>query len=602
MSMKENALYSGLNRGGCSLMGEDVTPTLISGVSKQFGTTQDKLNVMVLNDQGGAVMNTSEDIAGALRAQEHGHQPIVYGISAYESNGMKSPNPHSGIYEADTTRTLDNNGGNPACNQGGMIVLEGNGSRPSHKGDGYAESEVSYTLNAVEQHAVCLENHPADSRVKIVKMVCVRRCPGVWVLGGGNVPMVMENAVCIGNGQTAQTRISDKVGALNCMHDQQAVMQGISGDVAGTLDASYYKGCGERQGVEREVVAYARQAIGEYKKSNYVSTLTQRDYKDATDLVVCVGNGRLAQARISDKVGALNCMHDQQAILISTKGNDNAETRNQILRLLQETYGEKTIFKWGIAILERLQQTDILQQGVHESGIQSETENWQKLDDSALPRPSVVTEWLLRDMWQREECGCSPQGRKSTEQRFEQSDESMPELSQQNSQTCKDLFDMWEKGKRLGVLRQTLSEIQEVWQSFNGKGQSVHGCSIVRRLTPLEAERLQGYPDHWTDIGEWTDSKGKKHKDADSPRYKALGNSIALPFWEWMAKRMAQYLPEGATMASLFSGIGGFELVFARAGVKPIWNSEIESFPEAVTTVHFGDDERGIKGDYERYL
>ena len=79
----------------------------------------------------------------------------VYGISAYESNAMKSSNPNSGIYKADTTRTLDNNGGNPACNQGGMIVLEGNGSRPSHKGDGYSESDVSYTLNATEHHAVC---------------------------------------------------------------------------------------------------------------------------------------------------------------------------------------------------------------------------------------------------------------------------------------------------------------------------------------------------------------------------------------------------------------------------------------------------------------
>lgn len=82
-------------------------------------------------------------------------QNKVYGISAYESNAMKSANPNSGIYEADTSRTLDNNGGNPACNQGGMIVLEGNGSRPSHKGDGYSESEVSYTLNSVEQHGVC---------------------------------------------------------------------------------------------------------------------------------------------------------------------------------------------------------------------------------------------------------------------------------------------------------------------------------------------------------------------------------------------------------------------------------------------------------------
>ena len=71
---------------------------------------------------------------------------------------------------------------------------------------------------------------------------------------------------------------------------------------------------------------------------------------------------------------------------------------------------------------------------------------------------------------------------------------------------------------------------------------------VVRRLTPMECERLQGFPDGWTDIGEWTDEKGKKHKDADSPRYKALGNSIALPFWDWMLRRMARYLPEDATL------------------------------------------------------
>jgi hypothetical protein len=78
----------------------------------------------------------------------------VYGICSDNSNSMKSSNPYSGIYKAETTRTLDLNGGNPACNQGGMIVLEGNGSRDSHKGDGYKQSDTMYTLNTVEQHGV----------------------------------------------------------------------------------------------------------------------------------------------------------------------------------------------------------------------------------------------------------------------------------------------------------------------------------------------------------------------------------------------------------------------------------------------------------------
>ena len=115
---------------------------------------------------------------------------------------------------------------------------------------------------------------------------------------------------------------------------------------------------------------------------------------------------------------------------------------------------------------------------------------------------------------------------------------------------------------------------------------------VVRRLTPMECERLQGFPDHWTDIGEWIDEKGKKHKDADSPRYKALGNSIALPFWEWMLRRMARYLPEDATLGSLFDGIAGFPLIWERIHGRGTarWASEIEQFPIAVTKKWFGEE------------
>ena len=114
---------------------------------------------------------------------------------------------------------------------------------------------------------------------------------------------------------------------------------------------------------------------------------------------------------------------------------------------------------------------------------------------------------------------------------------------------------------------------------------------IVRRLTPTECERLQGYPDGWTDIGEWTDTKGKKHKPADSPRYKALGNSIALPQWFWIAQKMKSYMGDGAKLGSLFDGIGGFPLVWETTyGIGTArWASEIEEFPIAVTKKHFSE-------------
>ena len=120
----------------------------------------------------------------------------------------------------------------------------------------------------------------------------------------------------------------------------------------------------------------------------------------------------------------------------------------------------------------------------------------------------------------------------------------------------------------------------------------VYGNCAVRRLTPLECERLQGYPDGWTDIGDWTDSKGKKHKAADTPRYKALGNSIALPFWLWLLRRISAQYERPATLGSLFDGIGGFPLCWERCnGPKTArWASEIEEFPMAVTKLRFGEE------------
>ena len=149
---------------------------------------------------------------------------MAYGISGYESNAMKSSNPHSGIYEADTTRTLDLNGGNPACNQGGMmvvegfdahniaktgeqcqtltsgrndthnipcVVLEGNGQRDSHKGDGYKESDKMYTLNTVEQHAVCYSQDTYDKYTENNKCASLKASGGSY--GGGSEAIAIQN-------------------------------------------------------------------------------------------------------------------------------------------------------------------------------------------------------------------------------------------------------------------------------------------------------------------------------------------------------------------------------------------------------------------------
>lgn len=104
----------------------------------------------------------------------------------------------------------------------------------------------------------------------------------------------------------------------------------------------------------------------------------------------------------------------------------------------------------------------------------------------------------------------------------------------------------------------------------------------IRRITPLECERLQGFPDGWTDIGEWTDSRGRTRKSTDALRYKALGNSIATPFWKWLLERIYKQLQADGypcTLGSLFDGIGGFPLCWPG---ETLWVSEIDEFCQAV--------------------
>lgn len=167
---------------------------------------------------------------------------------------------------------------------------------------------------------------------------------------------------------------------------------------------------------------------------------------------------------------------------------------------------------------------------------------------------------------------------------------------------------------------------------------------IVRRLSPLECERLQGYPDGWTLIGEprevevkdkassyrlvvtddgdleieeikspfktthkeikyyYIGADGKEHECNDSARYKALGNSIALPQWKWIVERMQPYLREGATLGSLFDGVSGFPLSWERTYGKGTarWSSEIEEFPIAVASVRMGVDGTS-EGDWDKF-
>lgn len=147
---------------------------------------------IVLNDQGGACMDVSEDVTGTLRAQEHGHPPCVVEAAGFCTE--HSANARSIGYEEERSPTL----------RAGVVPA-----------------------------AIALENHPMDSRVKIAEDGKVQTLPTRMGTGGGNVPLLMEPEVeepgtpvtlkirsgCEGGGKGAIWQ-EDKSATLGCNNDQ----------------------------------------------------------------------------------------------------------------------------------------------------------------------------------------------------------------------------------------------------------------------------------------------------------------------------------------------------------------------------------------------
>ena len=418
----------------------------------------------IASREGGHVY---ENVSGTLRANAGDNQmATAYGISPYDSNAMKSSNPHSGIYEADTSRTLDLNGGNPSCNQGGIAIVEEvpytlkirSGCEGGGKG-ALVQKDKSATLACnndqyLFQPVYSVENHPAVSRVDIDESGKVQTLTSRMGTGGGNVPMVMQ---CYSKSKRAQSATDNETW--------------VESDTANTLNAF---------------------DVGDVR---------------TTEAIVCVADHPTPKADTKGVCFALRSV-DYKAPMCAVYALDRASF-NQ---------GENAKFDFEVS----------------DKGVNSPL---------VAKGPSAVCYGINGD-----KAGT---------------------LDASYYKGC---------GMRSGMERDVIAV-------------PVKTRYIVRRLTPLECERLQGYPDGWTDIGEWVDSKGKVRQTSDAARYKALGNSIALPPGKWVLKRLCACYERDATMASLFDGIGGFPYIWEQLNGKGacLWASEVEEFCIAVTKVRIGE-------------
>ena len=408
-------------------------------VSVTLSTSQNQAIVAYgIDQQGGkGMVGYGINVSPTLAAESHGTpHAVCYGISAYDSNAMKSDNPHSGIYVAETTRTLDLNGGNPACNQGGMMVVAFTQNEREEVRDLGDKSSSLSAEPGTHQQTYVLENHPNDSRIKICEDDTFQTLSGRMGTNGNNTPMVMNVSSNWDGSQISPTLTANNANGAQRMPD----------------------------------------------KENFNAVL---DYNQAT-------NG-FDSYNLQDTGNVGRC-------LSAAGGGLN----------------EHTPCVYGVDTYNQTQSEE-----------QAKTLNSAATDSDHIP--------------------CTYKG----------------DTNMSNN-------------------------------------------AVVRRLTPRECERLQGMPDGWCDIGEWVDENGKKHKDADAPKYKALGNGIALPYWQWLAYRVTDQLKadgvENPTLFSMFDGIGSFCLAFKRAGCEPVAVSEIEPYPIAVCKKHFGDEDLGIEGDVEKYL
>lgn len=242
---------------------------------------------------------------------------------------------------------------------------------------------------------------------------------------------------------------------------------------------------------------FTRQAISEFITGGVASTLMERQYKSPDDLVVEESEG----------------------------GDDYTTSRDTILQVLQKAYGEEAVLQWGTGMLELLQQTGVLQHGLSESEFSPEGRGRKELECYAQLCSSTKGRELLRKMRENRENRCASCGYEPAKQSPGKFDEALPELSSKNAQDAEDLLTMWGSGERLGLLRQALHSIQEIRRPSKNGLSSISGRTqmkrkyIVRRLTPLETCRLQGFPDWWEDGA----------NGSDAARYKMYGNAIALP-------------------------------------------------------------------------
>ena len=455
----------------------------------------------------------------------------VYGISSYESNAMKSDNPHSGIYEAETARTLDGNGGNPACNQGGMLVYDsrGNGDGttvPTMTGD-HQNRVTDYTAIVLHESA----GEYAENASIALRSSDYKHPPVTWWDGRDTVQTITANL--------ANQRMPDK-GSLNAFVDFR---NGKESGINGTLQAKESGG----------------------SSVNYNNTVRENECVRRLTPLECE---RLQGFPSELKLDVSKMTKDEYIAYNILEGNIIVDAEaGKVFR----TRGP------GGVKLEKPQEM---------SGSDCHGYLVVKISDGT----TKMTCRVHRIIWISKH-GVIPDGYCIDHVNSNKKDNRISNLqllTPQENSTKASIDGLYATGEDNGATKLSPDLWDEIAYLHHCEGKTMRQLAEVYGISKSRIQQIVKEVG-WTDIGDWTDDKGKKHKTTDSNRYKAIGNSIALPFWKYLLKRISAEYERDATMASLFDGIGAFPLIWEQINGKGSckWISEIEPFCCALTEKRF---------------
>jgi site-specific DNA-cytosine methylase len=218
------------------------------------------------------------------------------------------------------------------------------------------------------------------------------------------------------------------------------------------------------------------------------------------------------------------------------------------LHFLRQEVGEEDFAQWGLGVLDSFQRKEVLRSsllgngdGQEEDVAESEAE--RELVSGSSKGKNYLPERRMSEVRQAGRERRTPQGWKLSQQLSRELGAYLQKLPHERAPKKAFLLDLWKASEGLRVLRDALPEVQEVGRSAGDEVEPVFSDSAVqrnhqaksmcvRRLTVAECEFLQGFPSGHTDI------VFRKKPAADGPRYRALGNSMAVPCMVWLGHRI----------------------------------------------------------------